>query len=131
MDINTRGDIVDLLEKFYQKAFDDDLIGHFFTEVVPLNLETHIPQIADFWESVIFSTRGYRKNVMEIHQHIHALSAIKKEHLDRWVALFFTNRWPVLWRPQRHADQAKSQVGGNDDGNEDIRNLMADLSDVA
>ena len=88
MDINTRGDIVDLLEKFYQEAFDDDLIGHFFTEVVPLNLETHIPQIADFWESVIFSTRGYRKNVMEIHQHIHALSAIKKEHLDRWVALF-------------------------------------------
>ena len=30
MDINTRGDIVDLLEKFYQEAFDDDLIGHFF-----------------------------------------------------------------------------------------------------
>ena len=88
MDIHNRGDIVVLLEDFYRKAFADPLIGHFFTEVVPLNLETHIPQIADFWESVIFSTRGYRKNVMEIHQHIHALSAIKKEHLDRWVALF-------------------------------------------
>ena len=88
MDIHNRGDIVVLLEDFYRKAFADPLIGHFFTEVVPLNLETHIPQIADFWESVIFSTRGYRKNVMEIHQHSHALSAIKKEHLDRWVALF-------------------------------------------
>jgi hemoglobin len=88
MDISNRRDIVDLLENFYRKAFADPLIGHFFTEVVPLNLETHIPQIADFWESVIFGARGYRKNVMEIHQHINALSAIKKEHLDRWVVLF-------------------------------------------
>jgi len=25
---------------------------------------------------------------MQIHQHIHPLSAIKKEHLDRWVQIF-------------------------------------------
>lgn len=87
-DIQCREDIVDILWKFYTIAFKDDLIGRFFTEVVPLDLDTHIPVIADFWDSVVFNARGYRKNVMEVHQHIHQLSAIRKEHLDRWVKLF-------------------------------------------
>ncbi len=87
-EIENREDLVRLLNEFYRKAFKDEWIGRFFTEVVPLDLETHIPVIADFWEAVIFGTHGYRKNVMEVHQHIHQLSAIKKEHLDRWVKLF-------------------------------------------
>ena len=40
---------------------------------------------------MFFNTQGYRKNVMEVHQHIHQLSHIQKEHLDRWVHLFTTN----------------------------------------
>jgi hemoglobin len=87
-DIENREDLLWMLNSFYQKAFKDELIGRFFTEVVPLDLKTHIPVIADFWESVVFGSRGYRKNVMEVHQHIHHLSAIKKEHLERWVQLF-------------------------------------------
>jgi hemoglobin len=87
-DISSRNDIVQILEKFYSRAFEDDLIGHFFTVVVPLDLEKHIPVITDFWESVIFGTGNYRKNVMEVHRHIHLLSSIEKKHLDRWVHLF-------------------------------------------
>jgi hemoglobin len=87
-DIENREDLVLLLNLFYQKAVKDELIGRFFTEVVPLDLNTHIPVIADFWESVVFGSRGYRKNVMEVHQHIHQLSSIKKEHLNQWIKLF-------------------------------------------
>jgi hemoglobin len=87
-DLQNRDDLIQLLDAFYSKAFKDDTIGFFFTEVVPLDLETHIPVIADFWESVIFQSRQYRKNVMQVHQHIHQLSSIKKQHLDRWVELF-------------------------------------------
>ncbi len=86
--IGSRGDIENILDSFYRKAFADDLIGRFFTEVVPLDLSIHLPVIADFWEAVLFNTHSYRKNVMEIHQHIHQLSAIKKVHLDRWVQIF-------------------------------------------
>jgi hemoglobin len=87
-DIASRADLEQVLLAFYKKAFDDPLIGRFFTDVVPLDLETHIPLIADFWETVVFNTRGYRKNVMEVHRHIHELSPIRKEHLDRWVRIF-------------------------------------------
>ena len=87
-DIESREELEDFLKAFYKKAFADDLIGIFFTEVVPLDLKTHIPVIANFWESVAFNKPSYRRNVMEVHQHIHHLSKIKKEHLDRWVKIF-------------------------------------------
>jgi hemoglobin len=87
-DIESREDLEIFLRAFYKKAFADELIGYFFTEVVPLDLKTHIPVIANFWESIVFNKHNYRKNVMEVHQHIHDLSKIKKEHLSRWVKLF-------------------------------------------
>jgi hemoglobin len=87
-EIESKTDIEKMLVAFYEKAFSDDLIGDFFTRVVPLDLETHIPVIALFWESVVLNGNGYRKNVMEVHQHIHHLKHIKKEHLDRWLSLF-------------------------------------------
>jgi hemoglobin len=87
-DIESREELEAFLWAFYKKAFADELIGHFFIEVVPLNLETHVPVIANFWESVAFNKPSYRKNVMEVHKHIHHLSKIRKEHLDRWVKLF-------------------------------------------
>jgi hemoglobin len=83
-DIETREELEIFLWAFYKKAFADELIGNFFTEVVPLDLDTHIPVIANFWESVAFNKPSYRRNVMEVHQHIHHLF----KHLDRWVKLF-------------------------------------------
>ena len=87
-DITSRADLERMLTAFYSKVFNDELIGRFFTEVVPLDLTTHIPVITDFWESVIFGRQGYRKNVMEVHRHISEKSTIRKEHLDRWVREF-------------------------------------------
>lgn len=87
-DIENREDIEVLLEAFYQQATQDPLIGRFFTEVVPLDMQSHIPVIAGFWEAVLFGSRTYSKNVMAVHQHIHHLSSIQKAHLDRWVQLF-------------------------------------------
>jgi hemoglobin len=87
-DLQNRQDIEQVLEMFYNQVLKDYLIGHFFTSVVKLDLQKHIPIISDFWEAVIFNTQGYRKNVMEVHQHIHLLQKIEKVHLDRWVQIF-------------------------------------------
>lgn len=54
-DIENRSDLEQILASFYKKAFNDELIGRFFTEVVPLDLVTHLPVITDFWESVILN----------------------------------------------------------------------------
>ncbi|HEV7622349.1 MAG TPA: group III truncated hemoglobin [Flavisolibacter sp.] len=86
--VEKREDLEQLLVIFYQKVLKDILIGRFFTEVIKLDLEKHIPVIADFWEGVVFNKLTYNKNVMLIHQQISFLSPIKKEHLDRWLEIF-------------------------------------------
>jgi hemoglobin len=70
-DIENRKDLLFFLEAFYKKAFADELIGRFFIEVVPFDLETHIPVNSDFRESVVFGTRGYSKKLFEMHLHNH------------------------------------------------------------
>ena len=87
-DIESRNDIESMLYTFYRKAFADETIGYFFKEVVPLDLNIHIPQITDFWESILFNTHGYRKNVMAIHQEISNKSTITKKHLNQWLKMF-------------------------------------------
>jgi len=87
-DIENRQDIKKLMESFYSKALIDETIGYFFTEVVPLNMETHMPLIVDFWETIVFGKAKYKGNVFEVHHHIHQLSAFKEEHFARWVILF-------------------------------------------
>ena len=87
-DIETTADLIFLMETFYSKALADEQIGHFFTKVAPLNMQTHITLIVSFWESVLFDKAGYKGNVMEVHQHLHQLSPFIPAHFDRWVQIF-------------------------------------------
>jgi hemoglobin len=87
-DIETRADIELLMQAFYSKALTDETIGYFFTEVVPLKMEVHMSLIVDFWETILLGKAAYKGNVMQVHQHIHHLSAFKDLHFERWVFLF-------------------------------------------
>lgn len=87
-DIETREDIEHLIKAFYQKLQADDLIGFIFTEVIALDLETHIPMICDFWESVLLHNPLYKGNVMHKHMDLDQKVRLLPEHFDRWGALF-------------------------------------------
>ncbi|HEU4470245.1 MAG TPA: group III truncated hemoglobin [Flavisolibacter sp.] len=88
IDIRDRQDIERVLEVFYRRLLKDELVGHFFTEVVKLDLPSHLPRIAGFWESVLFGTIGYDGNLIRLHAPVHELSPIGKVHFDRWIAVF-------------------------------------------
>jgi len=87
-DIETRDDIVLLLEAFYKKILADDSINYIFTDVAQMNIEEHIPVITDFWESVLFQTGTYRKNAVGIHLDLHRKSPLTKEHFQTWLRYF-------------------------------------------
>ena len=87
-DIENKEDIELLMRTFYAKAIPDDVIGHYFTKVIQMNLDEHLPVITDFWETVLFGTAKYRSNAVEVHQQLHAKSAFTDVHFERWVNLF-------------------------------------------
>ncbi len=54
-DIATRGDIELLMNTFYERLLADENISYIFTDVAKLDIKTHIPVIADFWETVLLN----------------------------------------------------------------------------
>ena len=91
-DIETRKDIDELIAAFYDKAMHDELIGYIFTDVARIDLEHHLPVIADFWEMMLFGTLNfqakYGRSPMQVHQALNEKENLKTEHFGRWVKLF-------------------------------------------
>lgn len=87
-DIQNNQDIEKLVDGFYRQVLSDPLIGHFFTEVVQLQLDKHMPIMYSFWESVLFGTGNYSGNPMTKHIKLNQQSVMKPEHFNRWVSLW-------------------------------------------
>ncbi|HBK83038.1 MAG TPA: hypothetical protein DDZ41_05490 [Flavobacterium sp.] len=86
-DIETREDILLIMEKFYEKLLADDSINFFFTQTtnVSQHLEAHFDILATFWEQSLFLKGGYYNNMFSIHKNVHDKQAFKKEHYDIWL----------------------------------------------
>lgn len=87
-DIETLEDITFLVNQFYKKATIDPTISHFFTDVVQLNFEKHIPIISSFWESILFKKATYSGNPMLKHLELNTLSPLTEAHFKRWLFLW-------------------------------------------
>ena len=88
-EIKTREDIEWIVSSFYEKLFNDDRIAYLFTDVAQINLETHLPPLCDFWESILFDKNDYAKNVMNIHMDLHRKSPLTQEHFQIWLQHLF------------------------------------------
>ena len=86
-DITNRDDLEKLFTSFYALAMKDALIGHFFTEIIPIDLISHLPHILDFWEANLWGKIGYKKNVLQVHLDIHQKSSMQYAHFDQWLKL--------------------------------------------
>lgn len=88
MDIRDRADIERLIVMFYERAFEDPVLGHIFVDVAKLDLTAHLPHMCDFWESVLFKTATYGRNAFEVHQRINTIEALTSMHFQRWEDLW-------------------------------------------
>ncbi|MFK7971846.1 MAG: group III truncated hemoglobin [Bacteroidia bacterium] len=87
-DISTFDDIKLLVQSFYTKAREDDTIGFFFSDVIPINWEDHFPRMYQFWESVLLGGTAYRGNPMIKHIHLHRKAQMEEAHFERWITLW-------------------------------------------
>ncbi len=104
-DLTTRSAIDEVVSAFYEQAVHDPVIGHFFTQVARLDLESHLPIIGDFWESVLLGSGSYRGNPMLKHLQLAEKSPLRQEHLDRWLEL-----WEQTIRASYAGDKAALAV---------------------
>lgn len=91
-DINSREDILFVLQKFYEKLLEDSSINYFFTRITTVNqhLDKHIEILVTFWEQSLFMKGGYTNNMFHIHKEVHQKHAFTKTHYDIWLHHFYT-----------------------------------------
>lgn len=80
-DIQTKEDIVELVDVFYNRVLQNKKLAHFFAH---LNFEEHKPKMVHFWSFVLLDEPGYTTNVFDKHANLNA----KSDDFNEWVALF-------------------------------------------
>jgi hemoglobin len=88
-DISTPADIKTLIDTFYHKVQQDDMLGPIFNDIAHVDWGHHLPVMYAFWEFLLLGTPdAYRGNPIQKHFDLHARFPLNNAHFDRWVALF-------------------------------------------
>ncbi|NNE27543.1 MAG: group III truncated hemoglobin [Saprospiraceae bacterium] len=109
-DITDRSDIELLVSDFYKKALIDPVIGYFFTKVIVLDLDVHLPRIIDFWCSLLLGHSSFKGNPMVKHIALNRIEKITDQHFNRWLSLWNLTveehfRGPQATEAMKRADQ--------------------------
>ena len=83
-DIQTKDDIQKLVDLFYEKVNQDELLSPIFNEIAKVNWEEHLPIIYDFWNTILLEKKAFTGQPYPKH----AALPITKEHFDRWLIHF-------------------------------------------
>ncbi|WP_343708566.1 group III truncated hemoglobin [Mycobacterium sp.] len=84
-DLANRADVEALLRRFYTRVLVDDVLAEPFTEVQAHGLDSHIPVMCDFWETVLFHAGLYRGSALNSHRHVHNRIPLSGSHFVRWL----------------------------------------------
>ena len=87
-DLANRDDVYELLSRFYGRALVDDLLAAPFEEVRAQGLETHLPVMCDFWETVLFRAGLYQGSALQVHRGVHQRHQLSHRHFVRWLTLW-------------------------------------------
>ncbi|MCU0440616.1 MAG: group III truncated hemoglobin [Raineya sp.] len=87
-DILNIEDIKHLIDTFYEKVRKDTVISHFFTEVVTVDWEKHLPIMYKFWSNILFNIGEYTGNPMQKHLNLHKKSPMRMQDFQHWLQLF-------------------------------------------
>ena len=107
-DIRNKKDVKLLVDRFYQAILKDEKIAYFFTEVVKVDFEKHLPLMYDFWDSVLFNSEEFSGNPMEKHLEINTISPLHTQHFENWIILFNATTDKLFKGP--NADRVKESA---------------------
>lgn len=80
-DILSRDDIKLLVDDFYDKVRQDELLAPVFSHV---DWPHHLPIMYDFWSSMMLGDQSYRGNPLQKHLPL----PIEPRHFERWLKHF-------------------------------------------
>lgn len=84
-DIN-ESSIGTLVNRFYSRVREDDILGPVFARVIGDEWEPHLQKMRAFWSSLMLASGRYKGNPMMAH--LMLLPRIGTEHFERWLNIW-------------------------------------------
>ncbi|HOY11843.1 MAG TPA: group III truncated hemoglobin [Saprospiraceae bacterium] len=100
-DISNVDDIKLMVDSFYERIRQDDLIGHIFNRIIGDKWPEHLEKMYRFWQTILLEDHTYFGSPFLPHAHL----PVEREHFDRWVSLFNANMDDLFVGPK--ADEAR------------------------
>ncbi len=88
-DIRNIDDIKILVDSFYSKVLQNDVLKHIFNNPDYFNLQTHLPVMYSFWETVLFSNASYKGNPIATHIELDKKESLHEIHFATWLQIWF------------------------------------------
>ncbi|MGO4770798.1 group III truncated hemoglobin [Flavobacterium sp. W22_SRS_FK3] len=85
-DILNLDDIKLLVNTFYEKVQNDDLIGPIFNEKMMGRWPEHLEKMYRFWQTLLLVEHTYSGSPFPPHKHL----PVNQSHFDRWMEIFTT-----------------------------------------
>jgi hemoglobin len=83
-DIQNMDDIRLLVDSFYSKIREDELLSPIFNEKIGDKWPIHLAKMYSFWQSILLDEPTYSGRPFPPH----AKLPVSKDHFDRWLQLF-------------------------------------------
>ncbi len=107
-DVTTYSDIVRLVDAFYDRVRDDDVLGPIFSDVARVGWATHLPKMYNFWASILFGAGDFKGNPMLVHRELARRVPLTHVEFDRWLSVFRDTVDGLFAGP--HAEDAKNRA---------------------
>lgn len=114
-DIATLDDIKLLVDSFYGKVRQDDLLGAVFNDVIQDRWPEHLEKMYRFWQTVLLEEHTYYGSPFLPHARL----PVDAEHFERWLKLFYETADALFegdkatrakWQGQRMAEMFLSKI---------------------
>ncbi|MFO7721203.1 MAG: group III truncated hemoglobin [Gillisia sp.] len=108
-------DVKQLVDTFYDKVREDELLNPIFNNVIKGNWQEHLEKMYKFWQTILLEEHTYFGSPFVPH----AKLPVEKEHFDRWLKLFFSNiddqfegekAEEAKWRGQKMAEMFQMKI---------------------
>ncbi|MCC7437381.1 MAG: group III truncated hemoglobin [Armatimonadetes bacterium] len=87
-DIADRSDVKTLVDTFYAKVQENEVLGYIFNDVANVDWVHHLPKMYSFWASILLGEHSFSGNPMIKHVELSKITPITEATFGEWLSLF-------------------------------------------
>lgn len=109
-DIRNKDDIKLMVDTFYGKVQENEILGFIFNDIAEVDWDTHLPHMYNFWAGILFGENEFRGQPMYKHIMLSKKTKMGDTQFAEWLRLFGETVIELFEGPRADEAIARSQM---------------------